>query len=202
VSVALKVARTPPADRLQIYQDWLNVQQGVGLRRMYKQITGNQEPNTARCPSCKSTMVQYTSGKLFCKNCGDLITLTKKTNKYGAKRTEYKGQIFDSKFEAETAFSLEVRKKAGDIKDYETQYQIEAWAYDEKGNKAIQVKHKVDFRILHNDGSYELLESKGIETDDYKWRRKFLEKLWLPVHPDHIYTVVRENKAYYKRKKY
>ncbi len=147
-------------------------------------------------------MVQYTGGKLFCKNCGSLITTTKKTNKYGAKRTEFNGKIYDSKFEAETAYSLEVRKKAKDIKDYETQYKIEAWAYDENGKKAFEVKHKVDFRILHNDGSYELYESKGIETDDYKWRRRFLEKLWLPAHKDHIYTVVKDNKPNYKRKRY
>jgi len=168
---------------------------------MYKQVSSVDRSSSASCSGCGSKRLLYSRGKLTCTNCNKLITSTKKPNKYGAKRTEFKGQIYDSKFEAETAYSLEVRKKAGDIKDYETQYQIEAWAYDEKGNKAIQVKHKVDFRILHNDNSYELLESKGLETDDYKWRRKFLEKLWLPLHPDHIYTVVRDNKSYYKRKR-
>jgi len=168
---------------------------------VYRQIKGVEPGKTAQCPACKSTMVQYSGGKLFCKNCGELIVTTRKTNKYGAHRTEFKGKIYDSKFEAETAHSLDIRKRSGDIKDYDEQYKIEAWAYDEAGKKAIQVKHKVDFRIHHNDGTYELLESKGIETDDYKWRRKFLEKLWLPLNKDHTYTVVKQN-ANFKRKRY
>lgn len=167
---------------------------------MYKQ-SYSSSGNTATCPECSSTMVQYTSGKLFCKNCGALIASEKKTNKYGAKRTEWNGKMYDSKFEAETAWSLEIRKKSKDIKDYETQYKIICWAYDEHGNKAFEVKHKVDFRIHHNDGSFELLESKGIETPDYQWRRKFLEKIWLPNHLDHTYTVVKQNKQYNRRKK-
>ena len=168
---------------------------------MYRQQNSPSEVGVATCGACGSTKVQLTGGKIFCKNCGELIAATNKTNKYGARKTEYKGQRYDSKFEAETAHSLEVRKMAGDIKDYETQYKIEAWAYDKDGNKAIQVKHKVDFRILHNDGSYELIESKGVETDDYKWRRKFLEKLWLPEHPDHTYTVVKQSSKF-KHKRY
>lgn len=113
-------------------------------------------------------------------------------NKYGAKRTEFKGKIYDSKYEASVAQELETRKMAKDIKDYETQYRIEGFTYRKNGEQGYLVRHKVDFRILHNDSSYELMEAKGIETDDYKWRRKFLEHIWLPDHPDHIYTVVKQ----------
>lgn len=167
---------------------------------MYKQ-TYNTEGTTATCSECHSTMVQYTGGKLFCKNCGALIASEKKPNKYGAKRTEWNGKMYDSRFEAETAWSLDVRKRTGDIKDFDTQYKIVCWAYDEFGNKAFEVKHKVDFRIHHKDGSYELYEAKGIETDDYKWRRKFLEKIWLPANLDHSYTVVKQGKRFNRRKK-
>jgi len=162
-----------------------------------------KEINQAQCHACRSTMVQYSGGKLFCKNCGELIVVNGgKTNKYGAKRTEFNGKIYDSKFEAETAHSLEMRKKAKDIKDYDTQFKMSCWLYDETGNKCFEVKHKVDFRIHHNDGTYELLESKGIETVDYKWRRKVLEKVWLPNNKDHIYTVIYENKRPYKAKRH
>lgn len=169
---------------------------------MYKVTHNLEQGKTAQCGECKSTMVQYSQGRLSCKSCGALIANTNKTNKYGAKRTEFNGQIYDSKFEAATAWSLEVRKKAGDIKDYETQYKITAWAYRSDGTKAFKVDHKVDFRLHLNDGSYELLESKGMELDDYKWRRKFLENIWLPEHPDHIYTVVKENNNHKRRRKY
>lgn len=117
-------------------------------------------------------------------------------NKYGAKRTEFNGYKYDSKFEASVAQELELRKQAGDIKDYDRQYKIEAWAYRENGLKAFKVSHKVDFRIHHNDGSFELYEAKGVETSDYLWRRKFLEHIWLPDHSDHTYTVVKQRSGW------
>lgn len=106
------------------------------------------------------------------------------------------GVDYDSKFEAEQAQQLHLRQKAGDIKEWERQYKIEAWACRPDGSQALKVVHKVDFRIHHNDGSYELLEAKGVETTDYKWRRKFLEHIWLPEHPDHRYTVVKQGKYF------
>lgn len=54
------------------------------------------------------------------------------------------------------------------------------------------VGHKVDFRITHIDGTFELIEAKGVETTDYKWRRKFLEKIWLPDNKDYTYTVIKK----------
>jgi hypothetical protein len=145
---------------------------------------------TASCPQCQSTRLILGRGKLTCSNCNHTIGTT--FNKYGAKRTEFNGKIFDSKFEANIAQELHTRKLAKEIKDYETQYRIECWAYREDGAKAFVVKHKVDFRVHHNDGSFELLEAKGLIIPDYKWRRKFLEEIWLPSHPDHIYTVIEQ----------
>lgn len=120
-----------------------------------------------------------------------------KPNKYGAKKTEFNGHVYDSKFEASVAADLELRKKAKDIKDYDRQYKVEMWAYDANGKKAMKKSHKVDFRIHHNDGSYELLEAKGVETSDYKDRKRWLETFWLPFNPDHTYTVVKQ-KTYYR----
>lgn len=117
-------------------------------------------------------------------------------NKYNAKKTEYGGYKYDSKYEAGIAQELDLRKKAGDIKDFERQFKIEAWAHRADGTPAFKVTHKVDFRILHNDDSYELLEAKGMILPDYVWRRKFLEHIWLPEHLDHTYTVVQQGNNY------
>lgn len=114
-------------------------------------------------------------------------------NKYGAKRTVAKdGVKRDSKFEASVADELYLRKEAGDILDYDSQYKVEMWAYDQNGKPAMKVNHKIDFRIHHKDGSYELYEAKGVETSDYKMRRKWLETFWLPFNLDHTYTVVKQ----------
>jgi len=113
-------------------------------------------------------------------------------NKYGAKKTEFNGRKYDSKYEAGIAQELDLRLKAGDIKAVEPQFKVEMWAYRENGLKAFKVSHKIDFRVTLNDDSYELIEAKGVETPDYKWRRKFLENIWLPDNPDHTYTVVKQ----------
>lgn len=114
-------------------------------------------------------------------------------NKYGAKRTVAKdGLKRDSKFEAGVADELLIRRDTGDIKGYDSQYKVEMWVYRANGLPAFKVSHKVDFRIHHNDGSFELLEAKGVETPDYKWRRRLLEEVWLPDHLDHTYTVVKQ----------
>lgn len=146
---------------------------------------------SARCPECDSSRLMYTSGTLTCTNCGHVIG--KRFNKYGAKKTEFKGRKYDSKYEASVAAELDLRKRAGDIKDFETQYRVEIPVCRSNGSVAFIVRHKVDFRVWNNDGSYELIEAKGVETTDYKWRRRLLEELWLPEHPDYTYTVLKQN---------
>jgi hypothetical protein len=126
--------------------------------------------------------------------------LVRHGSKYGAKRSTFNGRQFDSKYEAGVAKELEIRKAAGDIKDYECQFKIEAWAHRSDGTPAFKVSHKVDFRIHHNDGSYELLEAKGVETTDYRMRRRFLEELWLPDHLDHTYTVVKQSRGGWRQR--
>jgi hypothetical protein len=113
-------------------------------------------------------------------------------NKYGAKKTEFNGYKYDSKFEASIAQELELRLKAKDIKAYDRQFKVEMWCHRPDGEPAFKVAHKVDFRVHLNDGSYELLEAKGLELPDYRWRRKFLENIWLPMNLDYVYTVVKQ----------
>lgn len=113
-------------------------------------------------------------------------------SKYGAKRTEYNGIIYDSKFEASVAQELDMRKAAGEIAGWERQYRVEIPIYNKAGDVVHTVKHKVDFRLHLHDGSYELLEAKGLELSDYKQRRRLLEMIWLPEHLDHTYTVVKQ----------
>ncbi len=116
--------------------------------------------------------------------------------KHGNVKTEYNGRTYDSKFEAGVARDLDIKLKAGEIQSWEPQFKVECIPYDANG-KAVpkcKVSHKVDFRILNNDGSYTLLEAKGFETPDYKMRRKWLLNFWLPSNLDHTYEVVYLNK--------
>src|SRR4051812_11043455 len=94
--------------------------------------------------------------------------------KYHAIRCEYNGYFYDSKFETQTAMDLDWRKQSGDIKAWERQYPVEI-----RHNSELIRRHKVDFRITHNHGSFELLEVKGMETQEYRLLKKLIEIIWL-----------------------
>ena len=122
-------------------------------------------------------------------------------NKYNAKRQTYNGYNYDSKFEAEYASELDLLLKAGEIKAWDRQFKVEMIAFNEHGEPVMRKNHKIDFRVHHHDGTFELIETKGVETEDYKERRRWLEKLWLPENPNYTYTVVKRGRSYYPAKK-
>ena len=115
-------------------------------------------------------------------------------SKYRAVRAEFRGETYDSKFEAGVAAQLNIRLRAGEIKAVERQFKIECIPYDCHGEPVLECKvtHKVDFRVQENDGTFTLIEAKGPETADYRMRRKWLLHFWLPAHRDHEYRVVRD----------
>lgn len=157
-------------------------------------VTSQRETmRSARCPECGSKSLLYQYGKLTCRNCLTVIHTGKKRNKFNARKTRsVDGLVRDSCFESNVADELYLRKKTGDIKDYDSQFKVEIPLFNESGDKCMSVKHRVDFRIHENDGSFTLYEVKGVETQDYKWRRSLLEKFWLPLHKDHTYKVRKQ----------
>lgn len=157
---------------------------------MYKE-TKQLNHGKLTCPKCSLNTFRYTYSKIICINCGWTQNASMRTNKYGAKRTVAQDGIKrDSKFEATIADQLLLRKKAKEILDYDSQYKVEIPIYDKDGDVVHIVRHKVDFRLHHKDGSFELLEAKGKVLPDYQWRRMLLEKVWLPENKNHTYTVV------------
>lgn len=91
-----------------------------------------------------------------------------------------------SKLEANYAYELDMRKKAKQIKDWDKQHKI---SFDANGKHICN--YYVDFIVYHNDDSIELVECKGMETDVWKIKRRLLEALFLPEHPEYSYTVVK-----------
>lgn len=166
----------------------------------YRVRTEKQHPTDAECGKCGSKAVLYQRGVLTCTNCGEVLTSpAKRKNKYGAIKTVAgDGLKRDSKFEASVADELLLRKQANDIIDYDSQYKVVLNIYDKEGNIAYQKNWKIDFRIHEKDGSFTLLEAKGVEGDDYKWKRDILTHVWLKEHPDHTYEV---RKAGYRKKR-
>lgn len=91
----------------------------------------------------------------------------RKQNKYHAVKTLYGNRNYHSRKEAAYAAELDLRKKAGDIKDWHPQERI-----DLSVNGFHIANYYVDFKVVHNDGTTEYVEVKGFETPEWimKWR--------------------------------
>ena len=100
-----------------------------------------------------------------------------KYNKYNAKKTEFMGFKFDSKWEAERYGQLESMKMAGIIQDLERQVNYDIIVNDQKICRYI-----ADFvyKLVHEDGSEEKIveDAKGIETTDFKLKKKLMKAVF------------------------
>lgn len=113
-------------------------------------------------------------------------------NKYGAKKTVFNDRKYDSKFEASVAQDLYLRQQAGDLVAVEPQYRIKLYCYLPDGSKAYLFTYICDFRCEKPDGSYLLVEAKGHPTEVYRTKRKILDLVWLPDHPDYEFQEIRQ----------
>lgn len=97
----------------------------------------------------------------------------KRGSKYGAKSTEYEGNVYHSKKEAGYAKELDLRVRAKDIKGWRRQVKI---PLDVNGYHICN--YYIDFIIEHNDGTLEYTEVKGFETDTWRMKWKLFEALY------------------------
>lgn len=94
-------------------------------------------------------------------------------NKYGAKKTVFKDRVYHSKGEAGYAAELELRRKAGEIKEIIPQFRL---ALNVNGYHITN--YYVDFKVTLKDGSEELHEYKGAVTDTFRLKWKLCEALY------------------------
>jgi hypothetical protein len=107
------------------------------------------------------------------------------TNKYGARKSEYRNVVYDSAKEARYASELDLRVLAKDILCWERQITI---PIDVNGMPVCNVV--VDFLITHNDDSMELVEVKGYATAIFKLKYKLLKATFLHENPEVKYSIV------------
>lgn len=101
----------------------------------------------------------------------------KKKHKYSAQKVTVDGHSFDSKLEAGYYRQLLWLKLHGDIKDFKLQprYLLQE-AFTKNGKTHRKIEYVADFEIEHKDGSIETVDVKGMETSDFKLKRKLFEK--------------------------
>lgn len=110
--------------------------------------------------------------------------------KYGAKRTQYNGLTYASRFEAGVAQELDLRMAAGEFVKVEPQFRIPLYIYLADGTSVNIFAYVCDFRCVKPDGSYLLVEAKGYRTALYRVKRKLLELVWLPDHPGYSFEEI------------
>ena len=97
-----------------------------------------------------------------------------KPHKYGAKKTEIDGFVFDSKREANYYAELKLRERAGEIVDLELQPKFEC-----RVNGNLICNYIADFRFVYTgSGFQETVDVKGMKTPVYRLKKKLVEALF------------------------
>lgn len=109
-------------------------------------------------------------------------------NKYNNQKTVVDGITFDSKKEAKYYSMLKILKQAGEIKDFGLQprYELQP-AFKKNGVKYRPITYIADFVITNNDGTTEIVDVKGVETQVFKIKQKLFEYMY----PDLSLKVVK-----------
>lgn len=104
-------------------------------------------------------------------------------HKFNAVRSKCSsGHYHPSKLEASYCDNLRMLTENGDIADYETQYKAELYVNDKK-----ITTHYIDFMVTTNDGKKEAHETKGMESQLWKIKKRLFEAL----NPDIEYIVIK-----------
>lgn len=120
------------------------------------------------CPKCCEAVERTGRQGQECLKCFTTLEKIKgRPRVHGHAGRVVNGHHYDSGFEADYAQELDLRKKAGDIKDWWPHQKIDLVAYG-----CHIAFYEIDFKIEHNDGTVEYVEVKGHETDLWriKWR--------------------------------
>lgn len=100
----------------------------------------------------------------------------RKRSKYGSRKIEIDGHVFDSKKEGEYYQQLKLRKMAGEIKDFELQPEFTLQEGFKKNGKTYrEIKYIADFKVIYPDGRVEIVDIKGYETKEFRLKRKLFE---------------------------
>jgi len=102
--------------------------------------------------------------------------------KYGNKKTQLDGILFDSKAEADRYATLKLIERAGEIEDLTLQPKFVLLPGFNRGKKRIKpMSYKADFQYWDKLLGYWVVEDvKGMQTEAYKIKKK----LFLDGFPD------------------
>lgn len=100
-------------------------------------------------------------------------------SKYGSTKVEIDGIKFDSKIEARYYEELKSQQEKEQILFFRIQprYLLQG-PFDKNGKKYRKIEYVADFEVHHLDGSIEVIDVKGMETEAFKIKKKLFEKIY------------------------
>lgn len=90
-------------------------------------------------------------------------------NKYRNIKTEYRGRFYDSKAEAAYANYLDRLLEAGQIQAWIPQVSLPV-------TPTSAVRYRADFMVVNNDGTFDFVDVKGLDTPSSKNKRKLIQE--------------------------
>lgn len=98
----------------------------------------------------------------------------KRKSKYGAKKTWLDGICFDSKAEANYYAMLKMLVRAGEIDGFAYHGNIVCTEGEKSDHRAVL--YEPDFILFKLDGTYEIIDVKGMETPVFKNKVKAIRE--------------------------
>ncbi len=122
-----------------------------------------------------------------------MYTQVNRKSKYNNVSSCYNGYYYQSKFEASYAQELDLRIKCKDIKKWERQVVIPIYLHGK-----LITNYKMDFKVYHNDGSIEYVETKGLADYAFMLRWKMVEAVINATEPGSRLTIVKQQSGWTK----
>ncbi len=112
-----------------------------------------------------------------------------KKQKYGNKKVTVDNIVFDSQLEADYYRELQLREKAKDILFFRAHPRyLLLPSFEKDGKQYKKIEYIADFEIHHNDGSIEVVDTKGVKTDVFRIK----EKLFHKRYPHKLTVITRD----------
>lgn len=97
---------------------------------------------------------------------------------------------FDSNFEREYADELEKLHKAGAIADWQNQATIQI---ESPITGHLLCRYRTDFKVTHNDGVIEWIETKyGHEDALWDLKKKLMKEVYIPFKKNEIFSIAKK----------
>jgi len=143
------------------------------------------------CPFCEVPLLyDHQESFYVCQVCGrqfddEFINSRranlKKKNKYGSKKIEVDGYMFDSKKEAKMYEQLRDMQKVGMIKDLELQpeFLLQKKFRNFDGDKIREIKYYADFMFFDcEQDRWRVVDCKGYKTKVFRIKRKLFDFIY------------------------